>query len=1059
MVTPASVDDISGSPHGAGADMVEHVLLGAPACDRVLPISTIVRELTFGRFITLADGIAPTTAFRVRSSALTMPLSMIDVALTSAGPEPPSVLEAAEQAVEVPNGKGPEALEAAADPEPRDANAGDLDASEAPPLDVRLASIADFLSRRTVSVPVSEPGDEGRHDRVEERRVILAPEMVTRLVTEGKADVVLRDGSRVVHIDATGAADAPPRSEGLLGQYEIPNVAAFLSMPTVPTTLGGVTPVRLEPGHVRDLLDGNAVTVTVEGTEISLEPRSRPGPSTAGPPGVLSSSFAAESLRAVAPSTEVTATVAPPLATTTVSDSSPGKVAAPGVGFYIPYRQRWTLLGYERGALLNTISLAPQEETTIELFTWDRRTNALEQTSASEVEQNIESTDATKDTQQVLSELTHDSNFKADANFDIHAKLEVVNVGGGGTVGGGTSAKEVAKTTTDYIHEQTTKAVTRVKASRQSKVSETHEFGHEERTTRHIKNVNMCNAFNLDYFEVLVDYEMSTVCMRQEAQLVVLLDPPEVYDWHSRDTIRRFESVLRQALLDRAFVDGFDAARLLAARECAFAAVCERSICADDAASESGPVSEGTEFDDVRQAALGVMSAFRWFFGQGFDRSPAFARYAFLNAAPPTPDDLFTDPTMQAGEWLHLWLFVRLLRDKAPSVWAGLASLAPIFPTDATQITPKQLATLHIVLTPKGPVADLASLLTIDPQTAAALKGALHQVAFELYKDIPSAQAAKDFATQVNNTIPNFVPGSGLVKAINDLAAQGAAQGFIELAVELAIQAVDQRFGISDVDDKGLMTAITIFDDAFDTWQKANADLLRAAADTAQALDTLANQRDDQIRSAFPLSQVAPACEREGALMMHLADNDAYYTFAVYQSRLSSESASLPLLVTSSQGLIMPNAIGMVNGKLAFPVNFDAVGLNPQNAATLQAWFDTEIRNNTELDQSPEPTTVSLPTPGITLETRLGVCAGCDHFIRKTREIDLRQKTAKAEQEEAEAKRRAARLDGATPDLDDPVEHDPVITVQLVQVPQPQLGVAPAQAAAGAGGQPAQPAG
>ena len=1022
----------------------------------MLPIKEVIRELTFGRFITLAAGIAPTTALRMRASALTMPLSVIDTALVSPAPEPPSVLEAAQAALAPPTGAdAEEPPKPVTDGEAPASTSGAPDLSEQPELDVQLTSIAEFIAKRTVPVPFPETRDGREHERSEEREVFLTPHMVTRLVTEGKADVVLRDDSRVVHLDATKAEDAPP-TKALVDQYEIPNVPAFLSKPTVPTTSGEVTGVSLESEHVKDLLDGKAVTVSVEGTEISLEPRSGLGNAGSGLSGVRASSFAAKSTEVEGPSSGVTTIATQPRGVAVASEPAPGEVA-PGVGFYIPYRQRWTLLGYERGALLNTIALAPQEETTIELFTWDRRTSALEQTSASEVEQSIESTDSTKDTQQVLSELTHDSNFKADAKFDVNAKLEVVNVGGGGTVGGATSAKEVAKTTTDYIHEQTAKAVTRVKASRQSKVSETQAFGREERTTRRVKNINMCNALNLDYFEVLVDYEMETVCLREEAQLVVLLDAPEVYDWHSRTTIRRFEPVLRQALLDRAFVAGFDGSRLLAERECAFSAVCERSVCADDAVSGSGAVSEGAEFDEARKAALQSMSAFKYFLSQHFD-SAVWAKYAFWNAAPATPDDLFTDPTMQAGEWLHRWLFVRLLRNKAPSVWAGLVSLAPSFPTDATQISPRHLETLHIVLTPKGPVADLASLLTIDQQAAQGLKGSLHQVAFELYKDIPSAQAAKDFAGQVNSTVPDFVPGSGLLKAINDLAAEGAAQGFVELAVELAIQAVDHRFGISDVDDLGLMTAITIFNDAFDTWHKANADLLHRAADTAQALDTLANQRDDQIRSAFPLSQVAEACERESALMMHLADNDAYYTFAVYQSRLASEAAPHPLLVTTSQGLIMPNAIGLVDGKLAFPVNFDAVGLNPSSAATLRTWFDTEIRHNTTLDEGPDPETVSLPTPGITLETRLGVCAGCDEFIRKTRELDLRQKTAKAEQEEAEAKRRAARLLGSSPDLDDPVEHDPAITVQLLQEPKTQPAGATAQPAqATSGGQSTQP--
>ena len=99
----------SEEPQDAGAGTMTYELLGAPACNRVLPISTVVRELTFGRFITLADtSAAPTTALRMRSSALTMPLSMIDMALASSAPEPPSVLDAAEKALALPNGAGSE---------------------------------------------------------------------------------------------------------------------------------------------------------------------------------------------------------------------------------------------------------------------------------------------------------------------------------------------------------------------------------------------------------------------------------------------------------------------------------------------------------------------------------------------------------------------------------------------------------------------------------------------------------------------------------------------------------------------------------------------------------------------------------------------------------------------------------------------------------------------------------------------------------------------------------------------------------------------------------------
>jgi hypothetical protein len=1057
---PVAAGDAEAS--AAGEEPPHYEPLGSLSCGKDLPLNTIVRELRFGRFITLSDAIdVPTGAFRVSARPVALPLSLIDGSLTADTQDTaPSILTVAKALPERPAGRagaGPDAGES----ELERSDASELLAAE--PRTVKVPDIAELISTRQVVVNGADEESQlrsgwrrrllgGEGGRAQVADVILTAEMIGKLVTVGKTDALLKDGG-VVHLDASDAKDAPKGE--LPDQHRISHVHAFLSQPKLLDARGTVVDVPLTPEHVTDLLAYKAVTVEVQGKQVTFEPAAdeQPGWSSgtvrSERGGPVAAAYA-ETALVEAPDTSsgFELTVVPVnLGLLGLKVETKPKPKAPPVGFYVPFEQTWTLLGYSRGSLLNTISLAPQEETTIELFTWDKRTNALEQTSASEVEQNIESTDTTKDTTQVLSELGHDSNFKADANFDVHAKLEVVNIGGSASAGGGTSAKDVAKTTTDFIHEQTYKASLRVKASRQSKVSETHEFGSEERTTRRIKNINMCHPLHLDYFEVLVSYSMATTCLRKEAQLVVLLDLPESehFEW-SRRTIRRFEPVLRSVLLDRAFVSGFDASKLLAARDCAFQAVCERSHCDDQ---ETSVTTDGQELDDLRAAALQVMGVFKWFHSQNFESNNVWAMYAFYGVAPPTPAEQYPDPANQFGRWLHLWLFVRHFRDKEPSAWTGLVSLAPTFPTEAAQITPRLLRTLHTILTPKPPATDIAGVLNVDQQALQELKGALRGVALGIYQDIPDAKALGNLADFVKVGIALFDPLGAIAAAITDLVSQAAQKGVVELAAEIGIAAVDARYSISELDDQGLVTAITVFNDAYDAWQKANADLLKHAADTASALDTLANQRDDQIRSAYPLATVSDACEREDALIMHLRDNDPYYAYAVYESRLASESADLPLLVSASGGLIAPIPIGIVNGKLAFPVNFEAIGMDPEATKKLEEWFDDEIRGDTELDKGPDPRVVSLPTPGITLETRLGICSGCDEFITETRKIDLRTKTALAEQQEEEAKRFAARLALDKPDLDDPITHqpEPVITVRVMQESQSAAAAAPASSA------------
>ena len=72
----------------------------------------------------------------------------------------------------------------------------------------------------------------------------------------------------------------------------------------------------------------------------------------------------------------------------------------------VPIDQNWLLKTYERGRLISSISLTPQEEMTIEVFSWDRRKSSTEDTSTFDTESNAETQSVDRDTRDVFGELT-----------------------------------------------------------------------------------------------------------------------------------------------------------------------------------------------------------------------------------------------------------------------------------------------------------------------------------------------------------------------------------------------------------------------------------------------------------------------------------------------------------------------------------------------------------------------------------------------------------------------------------------------------------------------------
>ena len=156
------------------------------------------------------------------------------------------------------------------------------------------------------------------------------------------------------------------------------------------------------------------------------------------------------------------------------------------IGLFTAFEQTWTLQGYSRGSLVNSLTLGPEEELTIEIFTFDRRKVEEERTLTSEFERNSEVSSMTNITSNMARELSETNQMSGDIGLGLP-------LGAGGvpvdlSVGGSASneVKADIQASMDQVSEVTSRVSERVKSMRQVKVLEARETGREDRVTREI---------------------------------------------------------------------------------------------------------------------------------------------------------------------------------------------------------------------------------------------------------------------------------------------------------------------------------------------------------------------------------------------------------------------------------------------------------------------------------------------------------------------------------------------------------------------------------------------
>jgi len=393
-------------------------------------------------------------------------------------------------------------------------------------------------------------------------------------------------------IDPWDEIEIPPLSPGG-GTYIVPDIDTFLENPRIKLGARGYVQLTLSQKNRQSLLLNGTASVAVALGErrawvnlIAKKP-SRTGQVT-GFPTRLSSTLSSNASFGL-----------PTLENLPSSldhfDDYMDRFAPPKLDFLLclPYRQTWKLLGYSRGELLNTISLAPEEETTIEITTWDKLTSTQEETIQEGREGLLETTLTDKDTLQTVKDTTEENKWNFNAKLEPTIPIAEVPVKIG-EVGGGREHKltDVNTVTRDRVSEAVRRSSLKLTSSRQTKVTENRETGREDKAIRKIKNPNMCHTLNLDYFEILNAYEVTTALKKDQVRLCVLV-PNLIKDEIDRNFILNYMEVLKRSFLYNKDHRGFAAARKLAAWEnlclvkCKEPCPCDQTVPVND---RSGPL-------------------------------------------------------------------------------------------------------------------------------------------------------------------------------------------------------------------------------------------------------------------------------------------------------------------------------------------------------------------------------------------------------------------------------------------------------------------------------------
>ena len=619
------------------------------------------------------------------------------------------------------------------------------------------------------------------------------------------------------------------------------------------------------------------------------------------------------------------------------------------LAFYLPYRQEWQLRGYNRGRMVSSLTLGPQEEQTIEIFTWERMRSSLDSSTSFDTEQTNESSGTRRDTTDITNDIARQAGFELTSDAKVGFKVEVVSADISAGMSAQTAIDSAEKDARQSIVEATSRAATHVRSSRTLKVSESREYGHETRVTRKLRNHNTCHTLTTAFFEILANYSVSTQLDSAGIRLVVLLKSSELsrITGFDRRVVRSHERTLRLALLDSTLGAGLDAARYLDARDRACEILCTGCSCGP------GAGGAGTQEQWVALAAalakIGTIADELSTYGVFFPFSiPLAVAEAALGAGAGVKD-------------IKRHMFTRALVARAPRLVSDLHGLGLATATMTPSMADSAMGVINAVATP-----DLVGLL-VDEGVTKGEWFLIYAFLFPL------------------NPMPDPIS-----QGVKTATATGALVGSIP--------------GWGVFDDGGLVGAMNDVKAKYAAWRAYLAEKLEDDEALAAMERIASEERSLRVLDAFPLRETAQAMERLEALLDHLNDerNIDHYRFAVWNERAGSSDPQL--LALALAGFTEGAPVGVVGDDLAVPVR-----LPP--GSPLADFFAASIAGLVAMAPLDVDDHL-LPTSALYAEAIPGVCSGCEASAEASEQLDLARKGLDNSLLQLEIDRLKARLDG-----------------------------------------------
>lgn len=618
------------------------------------------------------------------------------------------------------------------------------------------------------------------------------------------------------------------------------------------------------------------------------------------------------------------------------------------------YEQEWQHVGYTRGDLIKSLSLAPGETVTLEYHYWDKTIIKSEQELSSELELKSSSTLTQRDSKEVLDELTKNNQLKLDASSKISIPIPPIDISAGNEAGISSQIQQHVSDSVKSSVENVVNVSNSFKQTRKIRIEETRDSGREEKQTRVIANTNRCHTLEFKYFEVLSNYLVTSSCVA--FQPCLLLPFNVVCDgkvFSCKNITAKFilcnEHILKSVLIDTKFLAGFDAAKKIESFErlkTLFAENVTPAVSGADSGANPSPSPNGNQTDienEYRNLRRAIISA-----------------YDDINKASDKVGEKFDD--IGAGD--------------LPGILADFMGFVDSIIT-AIRRFPAWVA------------------LNLDSDT----HNAIEALKSSQENNRPARQAMRDFFTAVSENDFQFLnPVTGDV-----------ADGLEDLGVPFSDQIAGAIFDLGIIglvgntvkDDAGLHNAVEAAESFFDNTDRNAVGQVTTPPASATSPSPSAPSQSPTITDFASIAEIADAYVELDRLICHIECNCEYYKQALWLSKGPDYRANFLAKARVSQ-FVNNEVVGFFANYVAFPII---------DQSFLRKAIDLDVLRKALLRKIPNPVSdlITIPTSSTIMNGQLGECDLCEDYIDKSRDADIRQQNAKAALDEAEANYKSAK--------------------------------------------------